>query len=105
MNLWLLFIVIGGLTLVERLSFIVIADRWAIPPIVTRALRYVPVTALTALAIPAIVLTDGAIDLSVNPKIIAGLVAIVVAWRTHNMLLTIIFGMVAFWVSGIVFTG
>jgi branched-subunit amino acid transport protein len=39
------------------------------------------------------------IDLSLNPKIIAGLVAILISWRTRNVLYTIIGGMTIFWLS------
>jgi len=98
MNLWILMIVIGLLTLLGRMSFLVLLGQREMPQWAVKALNYVPVTALTALAMPAIILDDGAVDLSVNPRIIAGFVAMLIAWRTKNLVLTIVAGMMTFWV-------
>lgn len=97
MNIWILMIVIGGLTLVGRMSFLVLFGQREMPSWAMTALRYVPVTALTALAMPAVMLNDGAIDLSINPRILAALVAVLVAWKTKNILATITSGMIIFW--------
>jgi branched chain amino acid efflux pump len=98
MNFWLLIIIIGLLTLTERLFFILLIGKREMPTWARKALLYVPVTALTALAIPAIILTDNSIDISINPKILAGIVAILVAWRTKAILSTIVAGMATFWI-------
>lgn len=98
MNFWLLIIIIGALTMAERLSFILLLGQGDIPIWARKALQYVPVTALTALALPAIIITDHSIELSINPKILAAIVAILVAWRTKNILMTISAGMVTFWI-------
>ncbi len=98
MNLWFIFAGIGALTLLERLSFILLLQRWTMPNWLTRGLRFVPVTVLSALIAPSILRTDGLIDVSpMNPKLIAGIVALVVARRTKNVLLTVIAGMITFW--------
>ena len=99
MNVWLLFLAIGGLTLVERLSFTLLLDHWQMPVWASRALRFVPVTILSALVAPAILRTDGAIDITLaNPKLLAAVVAVGVVWRTRSLLATIAAGMVAFWI-------
>lgn len=100
MNLILLFFVLGLFFLVERLSFLVFLRDVEMPPIMLKALRYVPVTILFAIAMPSVLRTDGMIDLSINPKIIAAICAMLVAWRTRQIFATIIAGMVTFWVSG-----
>ena len=99
MNIWILMVVIGGLTLVGRMSFLVLFGQREMPEWAMTALRYVPVTALTALAMPAVMLNEGAIDLSINPRILAALVAMLVAWRTKNILATITAGMLIFWIT------
>jgi branched-subunit amino acid transport protein len=99
MNIWILMIVIGGLTLVGRMSFLVLFGQREMPSWAMTALRYVPVTALTALAMPAIMLNNGRIDLSLNPRIFAALVAMLVAWKTQNILATITAGMLVFWIT------
>lgn len=98
MNLWVLIIIIGSLTFIGRMSFLVLFGQRDMPKWALTALQYVPVTALTALAMPAIILNDGAVDVSFNAKIIAGLVAVFIAWRTKNLLLTIVLGMLTFWI-------
>ena len=69
------------------------------PPLLARALRHVPAAMLTAIVVPAIVFAaPGVLRLDVgNVKLIAALVAGVVAWRWRNTLLTIGVGMGALW--------
>ncbi len=63
-----------------------------------RALRFVPVTVLTAIFLPEMLLKNGVLDVTFgNPRFLAGVVGILVAWRTKNVLLTIIAGMAALW--------
>lgn len=95
----LVLIVIGVITFGFRLSFIALMDKLRLPPLLQRALRFVPAAALTAIITPELFIHDGAIFLSpMNLRLIAGVIAIVVAWRTKNTLLTIAVGMVALWV-------
>ena len=103
MNFWILILIIGALTLVERLSFIMILGNWQMPNILIRGLKYVPVTVMLAIASPAVLRTDGMGDIALtNPKLIGALVAIVVAWRTKSILFTIAAGMLGLWISQLV---
>jgi branched-subunit amino acid transport protein len=98
-NIWVVMVVIGALTFLTRLSFIALAGRWEAPPLFRRALRFVPVAVLTAIIAPELVMHGGTLDLSpTNPRLLAGLIAIFVAWRTKNTVLTIVIGMTAFWI-------
>lgn len=104
-EIWLAMIGLGILTFLTRLSFIALLERWQAPSIVQRALRFVPVAVLTAIIVPALmVLDDGTINSApVNPRMLAGLAAILVAWKTKNVILTITVGMAVFWlVQGVV---
>ncbi len=86
----------GLLTYAIRLSFIVLLGRFAVPDWFRRALRFVPAAVLSALIVPGLFDRAGAMDFSArNPQIWAGILAIAVAWRTKNVLLTIAAGMVA----------
>lgn len=101
MNIWLLILLLAVVTFAERLSFILWADRWTMPDWLERGLAYVPVTVLSALILPGILRTDGMIDLSLlNPKLVAGVVAVLLTWVTRNVLLTIVVGMLVFWGMG-----
>ncbi len=92
--LWVTIIIIGLLTLSIRLSFIVFMHRMRISPTVQKALRFVPVAVLSALIAPALFYSNGSLNITLsNSRLIAGVLAILVAWRTKNVLLTIFSGM------------
>jgi branched-subunit amino acid transport protein len=97
---WLPVLFVAGLlTFLTRLSFIALLGRMETSPVLTRALRFVPPAVLSAIIFPEVMLRDSAPDLSLgNPRLIAGLVAVLIAWRTRNVLLTIAAGMAALWV-------
>jgi len=99
MNLWLIVIAMGIVTFGIRLFPIVLLGRIEIPLIVQRALRFVPPAVLTAIVVPELLYHNGQVDVSLtNVRLLAGLIAIVVAWRTKNALITIGVGMIALWV-------
>lgn len=98
-NIWAVMVSVGALTFLTRLSFIALAGRWDAPPLFRSALRFVPVAILTAIVVPELVMHTGTLDLTpTNPRLLAGVLAILVAWRTKNTVLTIVIGMAAFWV-------
>lgn len=99
MNLILLFFILGLFILLERYSFLIFLSDRKMPALALKALRYAPVTVLFAIVIPSVLRTDGAIDISLNPKIIATIVAIFISWRSRNILYTIAGGMIVFWLS------
>ena len=89
----------GVVTYAIRLSLIGVFGDLQPPPLVTRALRYVPPAVLSAIILPALVRPDGPIDLSLtNARLLAGVLAALIAWRTKNVLVTIGVGMVTLWV-------
>ena len=94
MNIWLVIIVGGLLTFGMRLSFIQLLAHVEVPQVVRRALRLVPAAVLSALVMPELLMPGGRLDVSLdNHRWIAGLITIVVAWRTRNMMVTILAGM------------
>jgi branched-subunit amino acid transport protein len=99
MSFWIVMVIIGALTFLTRLSFSALSGRWDAPPLFSSALRFVPVAILTAIVVPELVLHGGSLDVSLtNARLLAGVLAIFVAWRTKNTVLTIVIGMSAFWV-------
>ena len=99
MNYWLIIFGMGFVTFSTRLLPIVLLERIEIPFVIQRALRFVPPAVLSAIILPELVLRDGALDLSLgNARLIAGVIAALVAWRTKNVVLTIAIGMIALWV-------
>jgi branched-subunit amino acid transport protein len=81
---------------IPRASFILLFARWPAPAPLKRALRYVPAAVFSAILVPALALTDGSLHLALdNPRLLAGVLAGAIAWRTRNTLLTIVIGMLA----------
>lgn len=96
---WGLIFGLGIVTFGLRSSFILLIDRIGdLPDPVQRALPYIPTAVLAALAAPGLTVVEGAVHLSPgNPRLAAGLVGLVVAWRTHSMLATVGVGMAVLW--------
>ena len=96
---WLIF----GMMLVTfgvRCPVLALVGRFTLPEIVQRGLRYVPPAVLSAIIAPAVFFPDGErLMLEVdNPRIAASIIAVLVAWRSKNLLLTIVVGMAALWI-------
>jgi branched-subunit amino acid transport protein len=97
--LWLTIIACGVVTFLIRLSFIAIHGRVVMPQWFTRALTFVPVAVLSAITLPEILVQNDAVNFSpLNPRLIAGILAVFVAWRTRNVLVTIAVGMLVLFV-------
>jgi branched-subunit amino acid transport protein len=98
-TVWLVIVGVSIGTYLLRLSFIELWKWLTVPPILMRALNYVPAAVLAALVFPALLRSGGAIDVSTdNLRLYAGIAAALVAWYSRNMLLTLGTGMVALWV-------
>ena len=98
-EVWISIFVIGIGTFLLRWSFIQLAGRYAPPPALARALRFVPAAVLSAIIMPSL-LRQGGDTISFapdNPYLLAAAVAIFVAWRMQSMLLTLASGMATLW--------
>ncbi|HZD11577.1 MAG TPA: AzlD domain-containing protein [Candidatus Binatia bacterium] len=98
MNLLLVIVGMGLITFTLRLAFILGANRIPMPAPVQRSLKYAAPSVLSAIILPELAAQGGTIDLSLgNVRLLAGIVAAFVAWRTKNVLLTIAAGMILLW--------
>jgi branched-subunit amino acid transport protein len=80
-----------------RYPVLAVVGRVDLPEPVLRALKYVPVAVLTAIIAPAVLIQEDKIDLMPdNAYLIGAIVAIIVSWRTKNLLATIVIGMAVF---------
>jgi branched-subunit amino acid transport protein len=96
--LWLAILAIGVITFAYRLSFILLFEKLNVPEGLRRALRFVPIAALTAIITPELLIQNNAIDLSpFNTRLLAGIIASFVALKTRNVFVTIAIGMLALW--------
>jgi len=55
LKLWIVILAVGALNYLSRLSFIAFFARREMPPLLARALKFVPAAMLTALIVPMIV--------------------------------------------------
>jgi branched-subunit amino acid transport protein len=98
MNEWFL---IGGMALLTftfRYGLLGVSGRVSLSPKLTHLLRYVPPAVLTAIVAPAVLMPTGN-DLMLthtNARLMGAIAAILVGYRTKNLLLTIVVGMLTF---------
>jgi branched-subunit amino acid transport protein len=97
--LWAAIAVVGLITFSYRWSFVFLFERIAMPVWLRAALRFVPIAALTAIITPELLIARGALNTELlNTRLIAGIIACAVAWRTRNVFATIVVGMLTLWV-------
>ena len=93
--LWLAVAGAGAITFALRFSFIALLGRVEIPVLLSRALRFVPAAVFTAVVVPLIFYVNGAVEVSLgNERLLACLAAVLIAWRTRSVPLTLAGGMV-----------
>ncbi|MEM6971847.1 MAG: AzlD domain-containing protein [Pseudomonadota bacterium] len=94
-ELWTVIIGLGVVTYLIRFSFLGLLAGRALPPLVMRALAFVPVTVLPALVAPMILINDG--QLSADPaRIVAGLTGLVTGAAFRNVFAAILAAMVSY---------
>ena len=97
--IWLVMIVCGLLTLSMR--FVMFSDLAPkqLPGWLEEALGFVPVAVLTAIIVPAVIISsEGGLMLAGNAKLPAALIAVTAALVTRSVLVTIASGLGSMWV-------
>jgi branched-subunit amino acid transport protein len=80
----------------QRASFLLLPEHVKLPLLLRQALRYVPAAVLTAIWAPELLLQKGVLSLALeNERLLAGIVAVGVAWRFRATFVTIVAGLVA----------
>ena len=95
MNVLLIFFGMALVTFFTRFTMIALIGHGELPPRLLRWLYYVPPAVLAALILPAVIAPQGKLVLGL--PVWALLAGVVVAWRTRNVFLTILAGLVVFW--------
>ena len=94
-------LMILGMTVVTfgvRYPVLALAGRFEFPAWMVTAMKFIPPAVLTAIIVPAVLMPDGVVDFSyTNSYLVAAIIAALVAWRTNNLLLTIVVGMASLW--------
>jgi branched-subunit amino acid transport protein len=98
LTLWLAVAGAGIITFALRLSFIALLGRIELPILLSRALRFVPAAVFTAVVVPLLFYVDGAVEVSLgNERLLAGFAAVLIAWRSRSVPLTLVGGMATLW--------
>lgn len=100
-SVWWLIGIVGVGTLLLRSSFFLLFRDEKLSPSRFRPLRFVPAAVLSALVLPALIAPGLPLEgpaLLGNPRLFAGLLAGIVAFRTRNMLWTLATGMGSLWI-------
>ena len=98
LKLWIVIVAVGALNYLSRLSFIAFFASREMPPLLARALKFVPAAMLTALVLPMVLSPSAAGALAgINPRVPAAIVAAIVAYFTHSTLKTLAVGMTTLW--------
>jgi branched-subunit amino acid transport protein len=96
MTLWYTVAGMALVTYFARSTFLLLPPGVETPAWLRRALRYVPAAVLTAIWAPELALQKEVISLTLhNERLLAGLVAIAVAWRFRATFVTIVSGLLA----------
>ena len=100
----LLVIGMAAVTFLVRWPVLALVSRMALPKPVLDAMKFIPPAVLTAIIVPVMLAPAGTLDLSyTNSYLVAGAGAALIAWRTRNLLLTIVLGMALFLVWNWIF--
>lgn len=95
-NIWIVMLIGGLITFSMRFSLIYLFGRFEIPETLKKALHYVPSSVLSAIIFPELFIQDDVFNFQfTNIRLLAGVIAVLVAWFSKNTLLTIVIGMIA----------
>lgn len=96
-QLWGLIVACGLLTFATRFLPLTRLLPKQLPPLIGRAMRYVPIAVLTPIIIHGVFLPDGDLSFSDNMRIYAALIALIATLMTGRVVVTIIAGMLSLW--------
>ena len=95
---WLSIIIAGLLTYFTRMAMIALVSREMLSERVKEVLAYVPSAVFPAIIFPAIFINDYGTFVEINdPKIFAAIIAIIVGYYSKNIILTILSGLISYW--------
>jgi branched-subunit amino acid transport protein len=99
MKIWIVIAAVGFLNYLSRLSFIAFFANRRMPPLLARALKFVPAAMLTALVVPMVIASPvTAAGVTIDARLPAAIVATAVAWSGRSLVQTMVAGMASLWI-------
>lgn len=84
-------------TFLVRWPVLALVSRITLPRVLLDGMKFIPPAVLAGIIAPAMFAPAGALDLHLsNAYLLAGVASGLIAWRTHNLLATIVSGMTIF---------
>lgn len=81
-------------TFATRFGCVALFSQTEMPTWLERWLKHIPTAILTALIVPALLLPKGQLDFTWhNHYLLAGILAAIVAYKSHNIVFTLVLGM------------
>lgn len=94
MEIFLLILLLALVTYLPRIIPLLILSRLNLPTLLLEWLSFLPVAILGALLLPILVMPEGEMFFSFhNPFLLAAFPTFLVAWKSKNLLLTVLLGM------------
>jgi len=93
MRIWLIIFGMAAVTYLPRMLPLTFIKEEALPRWARRGLNYVPLAVLSAIVGPAFLPSETFLHFVIDERLLAGVVAIGVAWLSKSTLLTILAGM------------
>jgi len=94
--IWALIFTVGLGTFALRFSLIGLGEKVRLPETFKSALKYVPAAVMGALVSSGVLIQDQQLAIGLeNHRLLAVLVAGLIAWRTRNLLMTILVGLIS----------
>jgi len=95
---WLMILGTSAVTFLLRFSFLGTVRPHTLSPRFLEALRFAPAV-FAAIVVPQVLMRNDAIDFAPdNPRLLAAIAALGVAWFTRSVTWTLVTGMVALWI-------
>lgn len=98
-DVWTLLVIVGlaVVTVVARSFFFISDSAWQLPHWAQRGLQYAPIAALSAVVIPEIVMSQGALITTwQDARLFAAAAGVAIYFVKRNVLLTILGGMAVY---------
>ena len=101
MKIWILIIGMGIVTYLPRMMPLLIFSKKKLPPWLESWLKYIPVGIFSALVFPDIFIRNQMFCMTINNiELIASILVFAVAFKTRSLGLSVIVGIISYWVLG-----
>jgi branched-subunit amino acid transport protein len=98
-DLWTVAVILGlaGVTVLTRCFFFISSKSWSLPHWAQRGLQYAPIAALSAVVVPEVVMSQGAlVSTWQDARLFSAAAGLLVYYWRRDVLLTIVLGMAVY---------